>query len=134
MRIGFQPIALPTELDPVDCGRGIEPLIPGSRPGVLPLNEPQSADGRIRTYHVQGYEPRAYYLLASSTLEAEYFPALCYRGVRRCLVLHKLINLTPTYGATLYTGLHPPGHGGEWYLSQILQKHLSTRYQVHIKA
>lgn len=42
-------------------------MIPGSRPGVLPLNEPQSADGRIRTYHVQGYEPRAYYLLASST-------------------------------------------------------------------
>lgn len=49
MRIGFQPIALPTELNPVDCGRGIEPLIPGSRPGVLPLNEPQSAVFWIRT-------------------------------------------------------------------------------------
>jgi hypothetical protein len=49
MRIGFQPIALPTELNPVDCGTGIEPVIPGSRPGVLPLNEPQSAVLWIRT-------------------------------------------------------------------------------------
>lgn len=49
MRTGFQPVALPAELDPVDCGTGIEPVMPGSRPGVLPLNEPQSGDGRIRT-------------------------------------------------------------------------------------
>lgn len=59
MRIGFQPIALPTELNPVDCGRGIEPLIPGSRPGVLPLNEPQSEDGKNRTCETELMRLRA---------------------------------------------------------------------------
>jgi hypothetical protein len=80
---GWKPPTLPIELIPLDCGTGIEPVMPGSRPGVLPLNEPQSADGRIRTYHVQDYEPRAYYRLASSTGEAEYCPALCSKGVCR---------------------------------------------------
>lgn len=49
MHTGFQPVTLPTELSPVDCSTGIEPVIPGSHPGVLPLNELQSAVLWIRT-------------------------------------------------------------------------------------
>lgn len=53
-----------TELIPLDCGTGIEPVMPGSRPGVLPLNEPQSGEGRIRTcqYRVMSPVPIANWL------------------------------------------------------------------------
>lgn len=82
MRLGFQPSALPTELNPVDCSTGIEPVIPGSRPGVLPLNEPQSAVSWIRT---REYELMRLMENASSLngRDGDYYSALSVKGVRR---------------------------------------------------